>query len=340
MSARRLSSCSASSPIRSTQCHRLPGDGDQPRGRADDARAGDALQDRDRLRHRARRFGPRADRRAPPHHAGRRRLRLAAQLVAIVVQRARDLDDIRADLARRRVRDQLGALLRPAAEGDRLQHLGLARAFGDHRPPSRSSPGQPAPRAEQQQLDARGLQPERLGDFLVRRALRVGEPQQIALARLQPRHRARQVEAADGAAGGVGRLRISVIDLLARRRRGGSAFEARPPAMVAHQVGGDAEQVVAAVRVALVRDVRRAGNGSRPPAADRRRAARRRTSATGRPRPAAPCARRTGGTRPRPSGTCPRPVGSESAPSCSSSESVMSRMGPVRLTSPSWRDSP
>ena len=68
-----------------------------------------------------------------------------------------------------------------------------------------------APRTEQQQADARRLEPERLRDFLVRRALRVREPEQVAFARLQPRHRSRQVEPSHGAVGHVPRLRVGMI---------------------------------------------------------------------------------------------------------------------------------
>ena len=101
--------------------------------------------------------------------------------------------------------------------------------------------GQPAPRAKQQQLDAAGAQPERLGDFLVRRPLGVGEPQS-AFAGLQggpspaagPRHARWRPPVAP------------IRDL--PRRRVQERRDASAAAAVVNQVGRDPEQGVAPVR--------------------------------------------------------------------------------------------
>ena len=79
--------------------------------------------------------------------------------------------------------------------------------------------GQRRRRAVEQRLHAAGLHADHGGDFLVRRALRVGEPQQRALAWPKPRQRLVQVEARSMRASDPARDAVAVTLVVVRDER-------------------------------------------------------------------------------------------------------------------------
>ena len=111
---------------------------------------------------------------------------------------------------------------------------------------------QPRPGTEEQQLHAAGLDAERIGHFRVREAQGVGQPQQVAVARLEGVKRPGDITARGE----------SILRVIGRHKRlvravFGQRHLARRPAMpVAHQVGRDPEQVIAPVPVVFKRDTR------------------------------------------------------------------------------------
>ena len=159
--------------------------------------------------------------------------------------------------------------------------------------------GHPAPRPEQQDPDAAQREPERVGDFAVRRALGVGEPEQLALARPEPGQRAAHVGAAFGAARhvGVGARLGGGSRVRQRHFPAAAATDGRSPGW--WRSGRDS----AGSAPRSPRRLPRAETGSSSPGAGRRRTAFRPPFATRRPTAGAPSGRRTHRTRPRPSGT-------------------------------------
>ena len=156
MSARRLSSWTASSPIRSSQdadCQAMV-----TRPAAAPTKQAPAIPCSTEIGCAAVRASSARARIVARHHTmpGRRRLRLAAQRGAIVVQRARDLDQIGADLARRRrappdrrTGPASGRTRPPRARPPRARTRsphglasveGTGRRGGAHRPPPRRRP--------------------------------------------------------------------------------------------------------------------------------------------------------------------------------------------------------
>src|SRR5258708_3366588 len=103
-------------------------------------------------------------------------------------------------------------------------------------------------RAMEERLHVVTLHARDAGNLPVRAALSVRQPEELALQRLETGQRAAQVRAVLAAVGGpeVGRRSI----LLVRERNIGMASQMA--AVVAGEIGGDAEERVAAVRLALV----------------------------------------------------------------------------------------
>ena len=229
-------------------------------GQRDRRHRRDHLRDGDRPRGFAGGFLARAHLRPPPHHRRRRDAHRRSRCRRARLEHgAGDLDDVarRSRTRRRAARRSSSArsgqrpLVSASSTSSSRQHSTVSRAASlDARRFAAQQPRELAARPEQQQLDARGLDPERISDFGVRVSLGVGQPQ-TARARAAA---GGPSPAADRCAArwrrpGLPPVAASALVVGLGQRHGVAA--ARAPAAVTDKIGGDAEQIGAAVRLAF-----------------------------------------------------------------------------------------